>query len=1284
MKKIIRVLFVAVLISIGSFVLCACNSDNDTPSSEDVTYPVYTIMFDTDGGSEIAPVQSDSKTGKISRPEDPQKPGYTFIDWFPSGSSSIAYNFDSIVTADMTLRAVWERDTLDIVFDGNGSTSGDMLDVTAKTGDVIRLPKNKFERTGYSFIGWSSSREGSAHTPDAGYYVAEGEKNSVITLYAIWEANIYSVTLDAQGGTTEILNINAIYDSFLSEEIPAPERAGYYFLGYYTEPNGAGDQYYDKSMMPVREYYIADDIVLYAYWASIDAQLMFDGNGNTIGATPAIGGVVDAVVSIPENGFIRTGYLFEEWNSAADGSGISYKPGDEYVLTVGGGKLFAIWQAISYTVEFKDESGCTQSQSFTYDEQQALMLHPFSKEGHTFLGWSLVRDDSTISFANGEEVINLSSVQDAIIVLYAVWQANTYSLSFDKQNGFGGTDSIDVIFGCEIKNIQIPIRDGYVFGGYFDRVNGSGRLYINSEGFGTEIFDKAYDVVLFAYWIPMTNVMKFVGNGATSGTSDEIIVQTDAIVYMPECGYSRLGYEFIGWNTEADGSGIKYSVGEEYKVPVSDEPLTFYAIWKAKIVQIIFNPNGAEEGHVEAMDGVSDGIIILPENLFLHRGYTFVGWSDKSTQGKIFEVGDVFEVRPSDEPIALYAVWKAIVYSIEYNLDGGENAVDNPFSYTIEDSTIVLNEPTMLGYTFKGWKEGNTIESGSIGNRTFTALWEVINYRISYVLNGGENSRNNPISYTVEDEIVLESPIKTGASFLGWKEGNIIPKGSIGDKTFTATWEGTLFNVIYDLGGGINNPGNPSLYTYEECLNRDIVLLNPTREGYTFKGWTPSDRIEQGSTGDKYFTALWEINVFEITYELNGGVNSTENPSSYTMESDTIYLQSPTKTGYIFLGWKEGDMIEHGSSGDKHFTATWEIIEYSIIYDLAGGVNHPDNPASYTIESEEIHINDPTREGYDFAGWADGSDTIIPAGSSGEKFLQATWTVKAYNITYVLGGSDVKNDNPATYTIEDRVVFSKPERNGYKFLGWSDANGDAITEIIKGSTGDISITAQWEIERYNILYDTGVEDEEIINYNPASYTVEDNIVFNGLERLGYKFLGWQDSTGATITEIIKGSTGDISITAQWEIERYNILYDTGVEDEEIINDNPASYTVEDNIVFNGLERLGYKFLGWFDENGEIVTGIVAGTTGDIFVTAKWEIIVYTISYDTGISDEDILNENLTSYTVEDEVVLFGLTREGYTFIGWQNEQGETITTIKKGTTGDVYLIACWETMDASL
>ena len=204
----------------------------------------------------------------------------------------------------------------------------------------------------------------------------------------------------------------------------------------------------------------------------------------------------------------------------------------------------------------------------------------------------------------------------------------------------------------------------------------------------------------------------------------------------------------------------------------------------------------------------------------------------------------------------------------------------------------------------------------------------------------------------------------------------------MGDTVISAVWTPITYTIIYYLSGGTNAATNPTTYTIESDT---ITFATPSRTGYTFAGWS-IPQISAGSTGRQTVTARWSIINYTITYELNGGTNAAINPTTYTIKSDTITFATPSRTGYTFTGWNM-ELISAGSTGNQTVTASWEPIVYTITYNLNGGTITTTNPTTYTIESETITFAEPTKSGYDFAGW----DTAIPQGSFGDKTIVAQW-----------------------------------------------------------------------------------------------------------------------------------------------------------------------------------------------------------------------------------------------------------------------------------------------------
>ena len=624
------------------------------------------------------------------------------------------------------------------------------------------------------------------------------------------------------------------------------------------------------------------------------------------------------------------------------------------------------------------------------------------------------------------------------------------------------------------------------------------------------------------------------------------------------------------------------------------------------------------------------------------------------------------------------------LYTVTMDTAGGDPI--RPIQYTVESEAFQLPTPVRTGYIFLGWTgEGITepqeiieIPQGSTGDRTYTANWQVIEYTITLLEMDGAGT-SEALVYTVEQPVTLPTPTREGYAFLGWTVNSdmapqltvVLPQGSIGNKTYTANWELTGYTVTMNLNGGSGE--TTLLYTVED---EEFALPTPTRNGYEFVGWTGEGiimpqlnvTIPTGSTGDKAYTANWQVIEYTITLDTNGGPNVS--PIKYTVE-DSFTLPYPLRPGYEFAGWTlDGSgmlpattlIIYYGTTGDLHYKAEWRLAEYTINMDLNGGSGK--EKVVYTITDEDFELPTPTRNGYEFVGWKGEGITTpqrivkIPKGSTGNKAYTANWKVIQYTIITLLEGGNAGSSGAYVYTVEETFTLPTPTRTGYTFWGWT---GEGITTpqpnvtIPKGSTGDKTYIENWVETGYTITLDLngGSGKEKVI------YTMTDeDFELPTPTRHGYEFVGWTGeriTTPQTSVKIPKGSTGNKAYTANWKVIRYTITLVTngGAVIASI------RYTVEDSVTLPiPPERPGYEFAGWvLDGSGQFPSTpmiIPEGSTGDRIYEAEWRVATYTITY---VSHGKAYN--WVQYTINNQIY-FGAPEEdpsyylpGYTFVGWK-------------------------------
>lgn len=649
------------------------------------------------------------------------------------------------------------------------------------------------------------------------------------------------------------------------------------------------------------------------------------------------------------------------------------------------------------------------------------------------------------------------------------------------------------------------------------------------------------------------------------------------------------------------------------------------------------------------------------------------------------------------------------LYTVTMDTAGGDPI--RPIQYTVESEAFQLPTPVRTGYIFLGWTgEGITepqktmeIPQGSTGNRTYTANWQVIEYTVTLDVSGGDPL--DPITYTVETPVILPTPTSTGYTFLGWTgEGEttpqptvVLPKGTTGDKAYTANWKVITYTIALGANGG------EDLAAISYTIESDpIKLPTPERKGYEFMGWIgdgidgaqPEVIIPTGSTGDRTYIALWRVIAYFIELRQSSG-NWMQN-IPYTVEEE-VKLPIPTREGYEFIGWVGEDIIDaqinvtipRGSTGFRLYAAHWALENYTITLDTSGG-NALDN-IRYTVKSDPIILPTPTRNGYEFSGWTgEGittpqTEVIIPTGSTGNKAYTANWKAIEYTITLDTNGGPAVS--PIKYTVEDSFTLPYLLRTGYEFAGWTlDGSGmiPATPLIIYyGTTGDLRYKAEWRLAEYTITMDlNGGSGQEKMVYTMTDEEFE----LPTPTRNGYEFVGWTGeriTTPQTSVKISKGSTGNKAYTANWKVIRYTITLVTngGAVIASI------RYTVEDSVTLPiPPDRPGYEFSGWvLDGSGQFPSTpmiIPAGSTGDRLYKAEWRVATYTITY---VSHGKAYN--WVQYTINNQVY-FGTPEEdpsyylpGYTFVGWKIDGVEGTPRsymLPKGSYGNRTATMLWE------
>ena len=384
-------------------------------------------------------------------------------------------------------------------------------------------------------------------------------------------------------------------------------------------------------------------------------------------------------------------------------------------------------------------------------------------------------------------------------------------------------------------------------------------------------------------------------------------------------------------------------------------------------------------------------------------------------------------------------VWSLIPYvsgTVQYNANGGSGAPSSQTKYFNQTLTLSSIIPTRTGYTFLGWSTSSTATSATYfagsdfnidANTTLYAIWRentttlTLNSSNSALISSGGSSKyftytpatsGTYVIYSTSDADTrvylydssgsqLASDDDSGDDFNFRLQYNMIAgttyrfeiKYYNSSKTGTIPFNfGEVFSISYNANGGT---GTLSLQNKDYGKALTLSTTKPTREGYTFLGWSTSSTATSAtySAGSSFTTntnttlyAVWKANNYTISYNANGG---TDAPSSQTKThgtSLTLSTTKPTRTGYTFLGWSTSSTATSATySAGSSFTtnanttlyAVWKANTYTVSYNANGGTGTPSSQTKTYDECLALSYDQPTRDGYWFAGWATSSSSII-------------------------------------------------------------------------------------------------------------------------------------------------------------------------------------------------------------------------------------------------------------------------------------------------------------------
>lgn len=391
------------------------------------------------------------------------------------------------------------------------------------------------------------------------------------------------------------------------------------------------------------------------------------------------------------NTFTRTGYKFINWNTKPDGSGTAYEDGQ--TVTINEDLiLYAQWTPITYKVVFHSNNGLDETieQTFSYDENKELTLNSFTKEDYVFSHWASSIDDSNPHYSDGEKVTNLTTTDNDIIDLYAIWSIEYVTITFDANSGEGNMDNQNVIVNTDNKlNKNLFTKTGYKFNAWNTQADGEGTSYTDEQ-----IVNIDANLYLYAQWLPISYTINYIVDGTIVDTKNLTYEEYTIVIEAP----TKTGYMFTEWNLDEFGEDVSYEPLDNIKNLTNQDGATIniYAIFNPIHYTVAYNPNGAPGEEVLSDHIAYDENYTLIDNPFTYDEHTFIEWNTMPDgSGTSYEDKETVKNLSANDGniVTLYAIWQknTTVVINTYTVDETNKFIDKiPLKTSIDAFTLNL------------------------------------------------------------------------------------------------------------------------------------------------------------------------------------------------------------------------------------------------------------------------------------------------------------------------------------------------------------------------------------------------------------------------------------------------------------------------------------------------------------------------------------------------------------------------------------------------------------------
>ncbi len=886
----------------------------------------YRVSFSANGGSGAPSAQIKDAASTLNlATKMPTRSGYAFVGWSTNASATTAQyqpggSFKN--NAHTTLYAVWKKDAYRVSFSSNGGSGAPSVQFKIP-GTPLTLSSTMPKRSGYAFVGWSTS----ASATTASYQPGSAFKNNThTTLYAVWKKDAYRVSFSGNGGSGAPSAQFKIPGTPLTLSSTMPNRSGYAFVGWSTSASATTAQYQPGSAFKNNAH-----TTFFAVWQKGAYRVSFDANGGTNAPGPQFK-IPGTPLTLTSAKPTRANYTFAGWSTDKNATAATYVSGAQFKNNATT-TLYAVWTPNRYTVTFDANGGSSapSPQTKVYGTPLTLSTQQPTRTGYTFAGWSTNKNATAATYQSGAQYKN-----NGVVTLYAVWTPNRYTVTFNANGGSGAPSPQTKVHGVVLTlSSTKPTRSGYTFRGWATAPDSTSVTYLSGSTYANN-----FSTTLYAVWNPNRYTVTFNANGGSGAPSAQTKVQGTPLT-LPTQQPTRAYHTFLGWSTDPNATAATYQSGGQYK---NNGDTTLYAVWNPDRYTVTFDANGGS-GAPSAQTKLHGVTLTLSTQQPTRSGYTFLGWSTNSDATTVtYESGDSYTINGDR---TLYAVWERSHLTLTVNgshtatISTGGREVQYSFTPVLSGTYRIYSTGSYDTRVYVYDENGNQIASDddSGDNRNFSLECDLEAGRTyTYGVRFYSSSATGSFTFYFECADVYADELTVNSDF----EAYIDTAGQEARYTFTPEVSGTY--TIYSTGSS-----DTYVRLYDESGNQ-IAYNDDGGEGTNFR---LERELQAGVTYIYGVRYLSSSTAGRITFRFESDAESLPELSLNQDYSATIssggtkamYTFTPTATGLYRLystGSSDTKAYLYDENGNPLATDddSGENANFSLEYTLQAGVTY--------------------------------------------------------------------------------------------------------------------------------------------------------------------------------------------------------------------------------------------------------------------------------------------------------------------------------------------------------